>query len=164
LVAELNPVAAVGPVHQIAWDLQPSQDLAYPAYVIANLLRREVWLGPGSTRDVGNPEIPVGVIDEELKELELPLGQIGLSGLETNHSSLRIQPETLQLPHSPVPQLEAFLIALHLVLDELEIGCRCALRDRCQLRKIAPDPIEKPDLEPEQIRVDADPMASVFPV
>lgn len=164
MVAELNRVTSAGPVDEVTRDLQFSQDLAYSAYVIANLFRKEVWLGPGPARDITNTEIPVGMIDKELKELELSFGQRGLSTLITDHPLFRIQPDAMEIPGTSVPQLEPSLITLHLALDDPEIHLRCPLRDRSQLSQIAPDPIQKSDLEPEQIGVDANPVASILPM
>src|SRR5579859_2958016 len=133
MVAELNRVTPAWPDDEVTRDLKFSQDLADSVHVIADLFCKEVWLGPGPAGDIGSTEIPVGMIDKELKQLELLLGQPGLSTLITNHPLLRIQPDAMEIPDTSVPQLEPFLITLHLTLDDPEVHLRCQPRDRSQL-------------------------------
>jgi hypothetical protein len=80
---------------------------------------------------------------QEPGELELPPGEGGFLCLVSYHAALGIQPETLEVPDAPVPQVEPLLVALHLSLDDGIVLSRGFLRDWEHLRRLAPDKIQK---------------------
>src|ERR1700730_5326294 len=163
-LAELQGVAAPGPVDDVGWDLQDHKNATNPPYVVANLLREEVGLSPGLAKDLLHGEVSARMVEQELEELKLSGNQFGLTTLMVNHSPSRIQPQAMEVPDPSRPQLQASLIALHLCLDDLQVRLRRPLSDRLQLDQVAPDPIEDSPLELDEVGIDAHPMARVFPV
>src|ERR1700682_6248762 len=103
------------------------------------------------------------MIQQELEQLELPLGQAYLVALVADDATGRVHPEPLQLPDPSVPEVQAHLVSLHLEIDDLEIGGRCLLGGWPQVGDVALHPGQDPPLELEEIRVDADPVTGVFP-
>jgi hypothetical protein len=51
------------------------------------------------------------------------------------------------VPDVPVPQVEPLLVALHLSLDDGVVVGRCFLRDWEHLRSLAPNAIQKSQLD-----------------
>src|SRR5260370_26938816 len=75
VAAEYQRVALAWLVDEVDWDLEVGEDLSEPAYVVAHLLREKSWVGPGLTQDLGRGEEAMGMVEEELKQLELTLGK-----------------------------------------------------------------------------------------
>jgi len=95
------------------------------------------------------------MLQQELEELKLSGGKRGLSAFVADYSPLRIQHETVQIPDALGPEVEPFLISLHLTLDDLEICLSRFLRLGLQLRHVASDLIEESPFEFEEIGIDA---------
>ena len=106
----------------------------------------------------------MGMIDEELEELELAAGQPHLLASVPDHRSLTIEVQALERPEALVPQIEANLVALHLALDDCEIGRSRLLSNRSELGQLALYAAQKPDLEPEQVGVHPEPMPRILPM
>src|SRR6202022_2135904 len=104
--------------------------LAYTPNVVADLLRKEGGLGPGLAEDLGDPEVTVGMVEQELEELKLSNGERSLPTLVADQSPFRIQPEAVEIPDPSVPKVEPFLIAVHLALDDVDVRLRRTARDR----------------------------------
>ncbi len=104
------------------------------------------------------------MIEEKLQELELSLCERHLPSLMPAHPALGVEPQSLELPDPAVPKVEARLVALHLVPDDLQIDCGrlpgCWL-ETCQVDLHT---IKDPSLELEEIGVDAHPVAGILPV
>lgn len=162
--SELQGVAAPRPIDYIAWYLHRQQDFAYTPDVIADLLGEQSASRPGLAEDLGHSEVPVGMIEQELEELKLTHGQRCFATFVADHSPFWIQPQAVKIPDSLVPEIEPFLVALHLTLDDLDVRLSSSLRDRRQLGQIAPDLIEESPLEFEEIGVNAHPMVRILPV
>jgi hypothetical protein len=103
------------------------------------------------------------MVQQELQELELSLGERDLTALVPDHATLGIQPQTMELPKTAIPEVEALLVSQHLALDDLEVDGRGLLSERLQVRDVAVHPLEDASFELEQIRIDAHPVARVFP-
>src|SRR5450756_1953922 len=73
--AEKQRVAPSWLVDQVGRDREVDEDLPQPAHVVAHLFREEGGVGPGLTQDLLCGEEAVGLIEEELEKLELPLGR-----------------------------------------------------------------------------------------
>src|SRR4029077_4391314 len=86
-----------------------------------------------------------------------------LTALVPDHPAGRSQVQAVQLPQPPVPEIEAFLISVHLRLDDLEVDGSGLLGWELEVDDVAAHPIEDPALELEEIGVDAHPVARVFP-
>src|SRR5207245_6888401 len=118
---------------------------------------------PCLAEDLGRREVPVGMVEEELQELELSLGQCDLAALVPDYAPFGIQPQSVQLPEAAVPEVEALLVALHLGFDNLEVPRRGLLCERLQVGDVAVHPGKNAPFELEQIGIDAHPVARVFP-
>src|SRR5436305_9912952 len=103
------------------------------------------------------------MVDQELQQLELALGQVSLAVAVADHRSFGIEAQALQVPEALVPELEPLLVPGHLVLDDLEIDRSGALRVGQQLRYVAPDALKQPRLEAQEVGVDRDPVARILP-
>jgi hypothetical protein len=102
--------------------------------------------------------------EQELDELKFSKGEFGLHASKANCPALRIEKWATEVRQAPEPEFEPFLVAVHLALDDLQVGFRRPLRHRRQLAQIMPHPIENASLEVKQIGIDAQPMSSVFPM
>src|ERR1051326_3459696 len=78
-------------------------------------------------------------------------------------SAFRVQPKPMELPKTPVPEIEALLISLHLSFNELDVGGRSLLRKMIKVRQISVHAVQEPALELQKIGIDAHPMAGIFP-
>ena len=103
------------------------------------------------------------MVEEELKELELSLGQSHLAALVPDHATGRIQPQPMEFPDTAVPEIETLLVALHLGLDDLEVRRRSFPGGRPQICDVALHPCKDSSLELEEIGIDAHPVPRVFP-
>src|SRR6202140_783724 len=103
------------------------------------------------------------MVEQKLQELKLPLGQGHLVALVSDHATCRIQPQTLQLPQAAVPEVEPFLVAAHLRLDDLEIGGCSPLGGGGEGCYVTPPPPQDSPLELQEVGVDAHPVAGIFP-
>ena len=63
----------------------------------------------------------MGMIEQELQQLVLTLGERHLVTPVADHSALGIEPEPLELPEPCEPQVQALLVAEHLRLDDLDV-------------------------------------------
>src|ERR1700730_18682205 len=115
--------------------------------MVAAQLWGDMRVRPSLTADLVHTEEAVRMVEQEPEELELPPGEGGFLSLVAYHTALGIQPETLEIPDVPVPQVEPPLVALHLSLDYgvvLSRGFLCAWE---HLGQPAPDTIEQYQLE-----------------
>src|SRR2546428_2041602 len=151
VAAEYQRVALAWLVDKVNRDREVDEDLSEPAHVIAHLLREEGGVGPCLTEDLGRGEEAVGMVEEELQQLELTLGKGNLVAFVPHHPAGRIQPQPVELPEPAVPEVQAELISTHLGLYDLEVyGCRLLGR-RLQVGNVARHAIEDPALELEEI-------------
>src|SRR5260370_8744423 len=163
VAAEYQRVALARLVDEVKRDHEVDEDLSDPAHVVAHLLGEKGGVGPGLTEDLGRGEEAVGMVEEELQQLELALGQGHLLALVPHHPAGRIQPQPLKLPEPPVPEIQTQLISMHLGLDDLEVRGGRLLCGRLKAGHVAPDPVRAPARELEEVGVDAHPVARVFP-
>src|SRR5580704_661760 len=162
--AELERVAAPGPVDDVAGDLEHREDLAQSRHIAASLFWEEVGPRPGLAEDLLHGEEPVGMIEQELEELKFSSGERCLQTPEANRSTLGIELRAVEIRQATVPQVEPFVVAEHLTFDDHHIRLRRLPGDRWQLSDIAPDALEDSLLELDEIGIDAHPVARVFPV
>src|SRR4029077_7977176 len=130
---------------------------------VADLFGKERRVRPGLPQDLAGREVAVRVVEQELQELKLPFGEAQLVTFVTYEPPRRIEPEALQLPDAPVPEVKTYLVALHLVFDDREVGGGGCLSGWRELGDIAADPVQDSPLELEQVGVDAHPVAGIFP-
>ena len=69
--SEYQRVAAAGLVDEVHRDREIREYLPDPPDVVAYLLGEEGWVGPGVAHDLAGGEVAVGMVQEELQELEL---------------------------------------------------------------------------------------------
>ena len=106
----------------------------------------------------------MGVVEQELQELELSIGEHRLLPLVAQHPTVWIQPKSLKLPDPLVPKVETLVVAGHLGLDEGHVDVGGFLGHRVEFGQLSLDPIQQTQLEANQVVVDAHPMPSIFPV
>src|SRR5580704_5299609 len=104
------------------------------------------------------------MIEEELKELELPIGQHRLLSPVADDAPVRVEPEALELPDALIPEIESGVVPGHLRLDEADVLVGGGLRHGMQLGDLAFHAVEQAQLETDQVVVDAHPVTRVFPV
>src|SRR5487761_1336482 len=156
-------VAPTRLVDQVRRYREVDEDLAQPAHVVAHLFREEGGVRPGLAQDLRCREVPVGMVEQELQELELPLGQGNLAALVADDAARGVDPESLQLPDPPVPEIQTHLVSLHLGLDDVEVGGGRLLGRHREVGYVFSDPVQDSPLELEQVGVNADPVARVLP-
>src|SRR6266849_1119950 len=91
VAAEYQRVTLAWLVDEVDRDREVGEDLSEPAYVVAHLLREKSRVGPCLTQDLGRGEEAVGMVEEELKQLELTLGKrhfLALDDLEVDRRRL----------------------------------------------------------------------------
>src|ERR1700680_1133964 len=147
--AKHQRVASTWLVDQVRGYREVDQDLPQPAHIVAHLFRGEGGVRPGLAQDLGGREVPMWMVEQELEELELALGQGNLAALVANDSARRVHPESLQLPDPPVPEVQAHLVALHLALDDLQVGGGGLLGRDLEVGHVAPHPVQDSSLELE---------------
>jgi hypothetical protein len=103
------------------------------------------------------------MVEEELQELKLPLRESHLTALVLDQATRGIQPQPLELPDTAVPEIKPILVSKHLGFDYLKVDGRSLLGRRLQVGQVALDTGQDPSFELEEIRIDAHPMARVFP-
>src|ERR1700685_1897288 len=103
------------------------------------------------------------VVEEELEQLELSIREDDLSSLVAQHPTIRVEPQSLELPDPLVPEVQACVIPLHLVLDVGDIDVGRLLCHRVELGQFSLDSLQKAKLESNQIVIDAHPMAGGLP-
>src|SRR5580700_3473311 len=157
-------ITATGSIDQVARNLQTGEDLPYTEYVIADLFWKERRVRPGEPGDLNGRVETMGVVEEKLKELELTMCEHRLAAFVPYHPTIRIQPESLEVPDTLIPQVQPCVIPRHLRFDEADILVGGSLSDRMQLGQLALDPIQQAQLETDQVVVDAHPVAGIFPV
>src|SRR6202162_1788795 len=162
--SELQGVPAPGPVDDIDRNLERGEDLAQSRNVAASLFGKQVGPRPRLAQDLSDGEVPVGMIEQELEELKFSNGECGLHASETDHPALRIEHGAIEIRETAVPQLEPFLVAVHLALDDQDVRLRRPPGDRRELAHVAPDPIEDSVLELDQVGIDTHPVSGVFPM
>lgn len=106
----------------------------------------------------------MGMVEEELEQLELSIREHDLSSLVAQHATVGIEPEPMELPDPLVPKIKACVVPLHLGLDVGDIDVGRLLRHGVELGQLSLDPLEQAKFEADQIVVDAHPMARVLPV
>jgi hypothetical protein len=104
------------------------------------------------------------MVEEELQEFKLSVCENDLLSLVAEHPTIRVEPQPLELPDPLVPEVEACVIALHLVLDVDDIDLGCLLRHRVDPGQLSLDSPQKAKFETNEIVIDAHPMACVLPV
>jgi hypothetical protein len=72
----------------------------------------------------------MGMVQEELQEFELSMGEHSLLPLMAHHMAIRIKPQAAELPDPLVPQVQPGVISGHLRLDERDVHPGGAPRDR----------------------------------
>jgi hypothetical protein len=105
----------------------------------------------------------MGMVEKKLQELEFALGQSQFAALMPDHSAFRVQPQPMELPKTPVPEIEALLVSLHLGSNEFEVGGDRLLGRWPQIRNVAIDTAKEPSFELQEIGTDAHPVAGIFP-
>ena len=83
------------------------------------------------------------MVEEELEQLELSIRQNDLLPLVAQHATVRIEPEPVELPDALIPEIKAFVVPLHLSLDERDIDVGRLLRHGVKLGQLSLDPLEK---------------------
>ena len=58
------------------------------------------------------------MVEEELEQLELSVRENDLFSLVAQHPTIGIEPQPLELPDPLIPEVEAYVVPLHLGLDE----------------------------------------------
>ena len=104
------------------------------------------------------------MIEEELEQLELTIRENGFFPLVAQDPAGGIEPQPLQLPYPLIPEVQPIVVAGHLVLNEGDIDFGRLLCHRVHLRQLSLHSVQEADFEPDQIVVDAHPMAGIFPV
>src|ERR1035441_8733620 len=104
------------------------------------------------------------VVQEELQEFELSMGEHSLLPLVAHHMAIRIKPQAVELPDSLVPQVQPGVVSSHLGLDEGDVHIGGPLRHRMQFWQLALDEVEKPQLEQNQVVVAAPPVEGGSPL
>src|ERR1700682_4232430 len=99
-------------------------------------------MGPRFAQDLAHAEVTVGMAEQELEQLKLPARECRLGTLVADHAALAIQQQAMEVPAPLVPELEPFLVALHLGFDDPDVRLCCFLGDRRQLGYVALDLIE----------------------
>ena len=106
----------------------------------------------------------MGVVEEELEEIELSIGEHRLLPLVTQDSPVGIEPKALELPDPLVPKVEALVVPSHLGLDVDHVDICCLLGHRVQFGQFTLDPIEQTQFEADEVVIDAHPVPGVLPV
>ena len=106
----------------------------------------------------------MGVVEEELEQLKLSIREDDLTSLVTQHATVGIEPQPMELPDPVIPEIKACVIPLHLVLDIGDIDVGRLLCHRVELGQLSLDSFQKTQFEANEIVVDAHPMAGILPV
>jgi hypothetical protein len=104
------------------------------------------------------------MVEEELEELKLSIRENDLLSLVAQNPTIGVEPQTLELPDPLIPEIKAYVIALHLVLDVGDIHVSSLLSHWVELGQLSVDSLQKAKLESNQIVIDAHPVAGVLPV
>lgn len=104
------------------------------------------------------------VVEQVLEQLKLAVCERHLLSPMANHSSVRIEPQPVQIPKPLVPKSETRLIPLLLPLNDLQIFRDRLLSDRRKACSIPLHALDETSLEFKEIGIDPDPVASIFPV
>src|ERR1700730_2962918 len=131
--AKLQRVAASWPVDDVARDPQHFQNVAHTLHIVPDLFGEEGGPGPGLPEDLRHREVAVGVIEQELEELELSDGERSLLALVADHSPFGVHPQAIEIREALSPEFQPFLVAHHLALDDLDVRLRSPSRDQRQL-------------------------------
>src|SRR5258708_8534317 len=83
--------------------------------------------------------------------------------LVPDHAAGGVQPQPLEIPEALVPEIEALPVAVHLALDDLDVGQGSLPGGRLEVGYVFPYPGEDSPFELEEIGIDAHPVARVFP-
>jgi hypothetical protein len=105
----------------------------------------------------------VRMAQQELQDLEFPLGDCYLAAFVTNQAVGRVEPKALELPDA-APEVEAQLVPQHLGFDDRQVRSCCALGRRVKHGNGAAHTVQDPSLELEEIGRDAHQVSGVFPV
>jgi hypothetical protein len=70
----------------------------------------------------------------------------------------------MELPKTPVPEIEALLVCLHLGSNEFEVGGDRLLGGWPQIRNVAINPAKEPSLELQEIGIDASSSGGHLPI
>src|ERR1700693_4140040 len=73
--AEDQRIAASGLVDYVDRNPEIDKDLPQPPDVVTHLFGEQGRVGPSLSEDLGGGEVPMGMAQQELKQLELALGQ-----------------------------------------------------------------------------------------
>src|ERR1700693_748678 len=130
---------------------------------MTNLFREERRVRPGESRDLWRGIEAMGMIEEELQQLEFAMGQHSLAPFVTDDAAVRFKPEALELPDPLIPQVEPGVVAGHLRFDESDVLVGGGLGHGMQFGQLALDPIEQAKLEANEVVINAHPVARVFP-
>jgi hypothetical protein len=76
----------------------------------------------------------MGMVEKELEEFELPVGQDSLVPLVAQDATIRIKPQAPELPNPLIPQIEPLVVPGHLRLDEAYVYIGSLLCHRVQFR------------------------------
>ena len=81
----------------------------------------------------------MGMVEEELEQLELSIRENDLLSLVAQHATVGIEPQPVELPDPLIPEIKACVVPLHLVLDEGDIDVGRLLRHRVELGQLSLD-------------------------
>jgi len=162
--AKNERIASRRAVYELARDLEIRQDLADPAYVVADFFGKQRRVGPRSGQQLVDGKESMRVVEQELQQLKFPLRQVALPSAVADQVTFWIELQSLKLPQTLVPKVEPGLIATHLAFDDSEVGRGRLLRYGLKLRQLPVHPLQEADLEPNQVGLDADPVPGVLPV
>src|SRR4029077_17844258 len=121
-------------------------------------------LGPRITQDLSHAEVPMGMLEQEFEQLELACGHRRRERFVGKGSGFAIQPQAVQIPHAPIPEIQPLLIAVHLGRDYLDVSFGYFASGRRKFRNVATNPVEETSFEFDQVGINTHPVARVFPM
>jgi hypothetical protein len=86
LTAKGQRIAATGPIDQVTGNLQAGKDLPNTEHVVPDFFWEQRRVRPGESRDLSRRVEAVGMVEEELEELEFSMGKHRLSSLVAYHA------------------------------------------------------------------------------
>ena len=81
------------------------------------------------------------MVEKELQELELAMGEYRLFPFVAQHPTVWIEPQTLELPDPGVPKVEPVVVPRHLVLDKGDVHFGGFLGHRMEFGQFPLDPL-----------------------
>src|SRR5437764_10728803 len=147
LCAKHQGIPHVRTVYEIAWDVELGKDPPDASNIVPYLICEKRRLRPSPILDLVCRKESMRVIEQELEQLELALGEVRFVSLMANHTAVFFDPQTFQLPDSLIPEVQPLLITLHLLDDDCQVGRRSVSRHHVQPREVALDPIEQATFE-----------------